>query len=308
MGMLDLSGSGVDDASAQKLFDVLTRLQVASKRVMVAGNGLTWASITALSGYLWHSPEPLWELGLADNNITDRGVEELLRCLYNHPNHPPRLPASSSSSGAVFPLRLDVRNNMLEDQDSLIRRIESAGGQGSVQLCVTVGDGPAPTPVEANRPLPYLWVFLPRFGEQRKTQQHEEKREKDTNLRERDKEASKDKAKESKGDSKRPKDKAKHDKKEKGRDKEKDRDREKEEKRRGKGNEKRRGKRNEKRKKPKRKTRQKTRRPPRTRPKSRRATAKGLKTRQSTTRRRKGGIRKRTEIGRRRRKGKRNEK
>merc|ERR1712039_420837 len=210
MGMLDLSGSGVDDASAQKLFEVLTRLQVASKRVMVAGNGLTDAAITALSGYLWHSPEPLWELGLADNKITDRGVEELLRCLYNHPNHPPRLPGSSSSSGgSAFPIRLDVRNNMLEDQDSLIRRVESAGGPGSVQLCATVGDGPAPTPVEASRPLPYLWVFLPRFAEQRKTQQREEKREKDKSRKEKDKEASKDKAKESKSDSKRTKDKAK---------------------------------------------------------------------------------------------------
>lgn len=35
--------------------------------------------MTALSGYLWHSPEPLWELGLADNKVTDKGVEELLR-------------------------------------------------------------------------------------------------------------------------------------------------------------------------------------------------------------------------------------
>merc|ERR1739848_698012 len=109
-------------AGCQKLFEVLLRLQVASKRVMVAGNNLGDAAMTALSGYLWHSPEPLWELGLADNKISDKGVEEILRCLYNHPNHPPRLPPQAGqATGPAFPLRLDARNNLVEDQESLVR-------------------------------------------------------------------------------------------------------------------------------------------------------------------------------------------
>merc|ERR1719454_858775 len=104
---------------------------------MFAGNGLGDAAMTALASYLWHSPEPLWELGISDNRITDRGVEELLRCLYNHPSHPPRLPATAGSAGHVFPLRLDLRNNFVADQQGVVQRVESAGGAGSVQLCVT---------------------------------------------------------------------------------------------------------------------------------------------------------------------------
>merc|ERR1712137_821682 len=178
--MLDLCGAALDDEGAHKLFEVLTRLQIAARRLMISGNGLGDTAMTSLAVYLWHSPEPLWELAVADNRVTNRGVEELLRCLYNHPGHPPRLPGSmGASTGPAFPLRLDVRNNIIEDHDGLIRRVESSGGSGSVQLCVTSGDGPAPAPVEANRQLPYLWVFLPRFGEQQKTQQQrEEKREK----------------------------------------------------------------------------------------------------------------------------------
>merc|ERR1712203_739628 len=122
--MLDLCACGLDDAGAQKLFEVLTRLQVASRRLMVSGNGLGDEAMKALSGYLWHSPEPLWELALADNKITDKGVEELLRCLYNHPSHPPRLPETSGSSapsGPAFPLRLDARMNPVEDHDGLVK-------------------------------------------------------------------------------------------------------------------------------------------------------------------------------------------
>eukprot|EP00927_Polykrikos_kofoidii_P021239 TRINITY_DN2016_c0_g1_i3.p1 TRINITY_DN2016_c0_g1~~TRINITY_DN2016_c0_g1_i3.p1 ORF type:complete len:1031 (-),score=116.83 TRINITY_DN2016_c0_g1_i3:347-3439(-) len=167
--MLDLCACGLDDIGAQKLFEVLTRLQVSCRRLMIAGNGLSDMAVTALAGYLWHSPDPLWELALADNRVTEKGVEELMRCLYNHPNHPPRFPGSNGVSGAgsAFPLRMDLRNNQLEDRESLIKRVESAGGEGVVKLCITHGEGPAPTPVDPSQVLPFLWVFLPRFHEQR---------------------------------------------------------------------------------------------------------------------------------------------
>jgi len=212
MELLDICGVGLDDAGASKLFETLTKMQVAARRLLLSGNGLSDQAVVALSGYLWHSPEPLWELALADNNITSKAVEDLLRCLYNHPSHPPKLPGTGSTS---FPLRLDVRNNLLTDQENLIRRVESAGGQGAVQLCSTSGDGPAPPPVEATpgRPLPYLWVFLPRFAEQRGAKG--DRREKDKHCRKGEK---KDKIKGGK-DAK----KGNHDKKDKGKEK-KDKD------------------------------------------------------------------------------------
>merc|ERR1719356_1669699 len=172
--MLDLCGCGLDDGGATKLFEVLTRLQVASRRLLLSGNGLGDSSMSALSAYLWHSPEPLWELALAENKITDKGVEDLLRCLYNHPSHPPKLPGSSGPSGGpAFPLRFDAKNNCVGDHEGLRARIESAGQAGAVQLCVTPGDGPAPPPAEPGRPAPYLWVFLPRFAEQHKAKKAE---------------------------------------------------------------------------------------------------------------------------------------
>merc|ERR1719410_2532645 len=46
-------------------------------------------------------------------------------------------------------------------------RVESQGGTNSVKLVVVSGDGPAPPPMaDPSQPLPYLWVFLPRLGEQ----------------------------------------------------------------------------------------------------------------------------------------------
>merc|ERR1712060_714203 len=133
-------------------------------------------------------------------------------------SHPPRLPSSSgSSSGPAFPLRLDFRNNLVDDCEGLVRRVESAGGAGAVQICVTQGDGPAPAPVEANRPLPYLWVFLPRLAEQRRAQREDHRREKGVR-KEKEKE-SKEK-KEGKAEGKRNKEK-KHDKREAEKEREK---------------------------------------------------------------------------------------
>lgn len=158
--MLDVCGIALQDSGAAKLFQEMTQLRVAVRRLMVAGNGLGDQAMTALSAYLWHSPEPLWELGLADNFITDKGLEELLRCLYNHPSHPPRFPdAQGGNTGSAFALRVDMKNNLIHDHPSLIKRVESAGGSGAVQLYVTENDGPPPQPAESGRPLPYLWVF-----------------------------------------------------------------------------------------------------------------------------------------------------
>ncbi|CAE7560965.1 FP1 [Symbiodinium sp. CCMP2456] len=188
---------------AQKLFQEMTQLRVAVRRLMVAGNGLGDQTMTALSAYLWHSPEPLWELGLADNMISDKGAEELLRCLYNHPSHPPRLPDTAGpGSGSAFALRLDFRNNRLEDQAGLVQRVESAGGSGSVQLYVTEGDGPPPQPAPSSGSLPYLWVFLPRLADQQK-----DKDGKDTKADrdKKDKDREKKDEKHAKGSSKRDK-------------------------------------------------------------------------------------------------------
>eukprot|EP00927_Polykrikos_kofoidii_P027324 TRINITY_DN24080_c0_g1_i1.p1 TRINITY_DN24080_c0_g1~~TRINITY_DN24080_c0_g1_i1.p1 ORF type:complete len:960 (-),score=137.21 TRINITY_DN24080_c0_g1_i1:495-3374(-) len=260
LDMLDLCACSLDDPGAQKLFEVLMRLKVSCRRLMLSGNSIGDLAVTALSGYLWHSPEPLWELALADNAITDTGVEDLLRCLYNHPGHPPRLPGPTAipGTGAGFPLRIDVRNNVMEDPDSLLKRVESAGGEGTVQLCVTVGDGPAPPPSEANRPLPYLWVFLPRFREQRaaaapvvasvlptsaptSTTQRGERRERQSRKdKDRDKEikeGDRDRApregkekstREGKDAIKKSKDKLSHEQKERGKEKEKTKDSERE--------------------------------------------------------------------------------
>ncbi|CAL1137492.1 unnamed protein product [Cladocopium goreaui] len=108
--MLDVCGIALQDSGAAKLFQEMTQLRVAVRRLMVAGNGLGDQAMTALSAYLWHSPEPLWELGLADNFITDKGLEELLRCLYNHPSHPPRFPdAQGGNTGSAFALRRETR-------------------------------------------------------------------------------------------------------------------------------------------------------------------------------------------------------
>lgn len=158
----------MDDAGAAKLFESLTRLQVGSRRIMLAGNGITDAAISALSSYLWHSPEPLWELNLSDNRVSSRGIEELLRCLYNHPSHPPRLPSAQSAAGGPgFALRLDLRGNGIEDIEAMMGRVESQGGANSVKLAAIAGDGPAPPPAaDPNQQLPFLWVFLPRIAEQ----------------------------------------------------------------------------------------------------------------------------------------------
>jgi len=179
---LDVCGVGLVDADAGKLFESLTRLQVGSRRIMLAGNTITDVSISALSSYLWHSPEPLWELSISDNRITERGIEELLRCLYNHPSHPPRLPSAQSPTGGPgFALRLDLRGNQIEDVDAMISRVESQGGANSVKLLRTSGsDGPAPQPAsDPNQQLPYLWVFLPRVSEQRKDSAEDRTQRKD---------------------------------------------------------------------------------------------------------------------------------
>eukprot|EP00927_Polykrikos_kofoidii_P020135 TRINITY_DN1948_c1_g4_i1.p1 TRINITY_DN1948_c1_g4~~TRINITY_DN1948_c1_g4_i1.p1 ORF type:complete len:1643 (-),score=237.66 TRINITY_DN1948_c1_g4_i1:202-5130(-) len=247
--MLDLCACGLDDLGAQKLFEVLTRLQVACRRLMISGNGVGDTAMTALSGYLWHSPEPLWELALSENRVTEKGVEEILRCLYNHPTHPPRLPGPSGTSGTgpAFPLRMDVKNNLLQDHASMLHRVESAGGKGAVQLYVTTGDGPAPPPVEANRPLPYLWVFLPRIHEQRaasvapspalpSTQKDERSEKHGKKEKERDREgrdaiekekSTKDGKDKSAKEGKKAKEKNKQDRKEKEREKEKEKEKEK---------------------------------------------------------------------------------
>merc|ERR1711920_375954 len=109
------------------------------------------------------SPEALWELNLAENRLTAQGVEELLRCLYNHPRHPPKLPAP----GGTFALRLDLRGNYIEDSEAMCGRIEAVGGPTAVKIVRTAGDGPPPTPcTDPHQPSPYLWVFLPRLAEQ----------------------------------------------------------------------------------------------------------------------------------------------
>lgn len=233
--VLDLCGCGIDDAGVVRLCEFLRQMQVATRRLLLSGNGLGDVAMASLAGYFWHSPEPLWELALADNNLTGQGVEELLRCLYNHANHPPRLPGATGADGPAFPLRLDLRNNMVQGQDTLLRRVESAGSHGRVQLCVTPGDGPAPPPVEANRPLPYLWVFLPRLKEQRTPKiERREKGSREKGGREREKNDEKDRkknrgkvskdhsareprnAKEKAKDREKQKGKGKHDKRERG--------------------------------------------------------------------------------------------
>lgn len=173
---LDLCGIGLGDANAAKLFEVLTKLQVAAKRVWLSSNDLGPSCVAALSAYLWHSPEPLWELALADNRIGAEGVEELLRCFYNHPSHPPRLPASNGvQQGPAFALKLCLHGNQIQDPEGIVSRVQGHGGPGAVQLAVTVGDGPAPPPAEQ---APYLWVFLPRLAEQQ-ARQNEAPRDKD---------------------------------------------------------------------------------------------------------------------------------
>jgi len=206
---LDVCGVGLDDSSATKLFESLTRLQVGSRRVMLAGNSLTDAAIGALSNYLWHSPEPLWELNLSENRITAQGIEELLRCLYNHPSHPPHLPSGQSpTGGAGFALRMDLRGNLIVDSKGMASRVESQGGTDSVKLVVVSGDGPAPPPMaDPSQPLPYLWVFLPRLGEQLTERDgrsdKKERHEKRDRKEKRDKAEKKDRAeKKEKGDRK----------------------------------------------------------------------------------------------------------
>merc|ERR1712061_628144 len=98
--------------------------------------------IAALSSYLWHSPESLWELNVSHNGLTAKGVEELLRCLYNHPSHPPKLPMDAGT----FALRLDLNGNFIDDAEGMAARIEAQGGQFQVKLVRTPGDGPPPSP------------------------------------------------------------------------------------------------------------------------------------------------------------------
>ncbi|CAK9043051.1 Hypothetical protein (Fragment) [Durusdinium trenchii] len=175
--MLDVSGIALQDSGAQKLFQEMTELGVAVRRLMVAGNSLGDQAMTALSAYLWQSPEPLWDLGLADNLITDKGLEELLRCLYNHPSHPPCVPDAQGGHTGAFALRLDMKNNLVRDHTSLIKRVESAGGAGAVQL-VTEREGSFWQSADSGRPLPYLWVFLPRLSEQKRKGKEKDKKDK----------------------------------------------------------------------------------------------------------------------------------
>ena len=91
-----------------------------------------------LTEYIWHS-EPVLELDLSANLLTESDLNGLLRACYNHNNYPIR----EAGKGITFPLTIKIDKNPVAEQNrvpSLIESIKSQGGRDRVWFSNAVGE------------------------------------------------------------------------------------------------------------------------------------------------------------------------
>lgn len=166
IGKLDLSRNGLSDTSVVHICERLKLLRIRVRRLDLDGNRIGAEALVALTGYVWNCPEPLHELGLANNDITigtagdgDDPVSALLRCLYNHAGYP-RKSAPADAVTQITPLVLRLGTNSIADGDRLLARIREKAGQSRVKFC----DSADPYASEGEE---FLAVCLPDFRSQR---------------------------------------------------------------------------------------------------------------------------------------------
>jgi len=162
MGLLDLARNGLADDSVARIVERLKQLDVRLRRLNLDANGAGNAGMLALVDYLWNCPEPLFEIGLAENRISvqapdneDNPVSALLRCLYNHPGYPRK--TRSGENTHTQPLVLRLRGNAICGGHELLRQIEDKGGSDRVRFCSS------PEAYETGNAEEFLAVFLPEF-------------------------------------------------------------------------------------------------------------------------------------------------
>jgi len=173
--VLDVSSRGIDNEAAVSLFRGLTKLRIVAGRINIAFNFLYDAGVSALCCYLWSFSVSILDLNLAGNRLTKVGIAELLACLSCHTSHPLCLhDFPSPGCLKLFPLRLDLRDNLLVDPAGFMAEFETPG---EAKLFVTSEDGPPPLPVlvDSQSPVPVLCVFLPCFIQQRSLKHDVEK-------------------------------------------------------------------------------------------------------------------------------------
>lgn len=165
LGLLDLARNGLADDSIARIVERLKQLDVRLRRLNLDANGAGDAGMLALVEYLWNCPEPLFEIGLAENRISvrtpdteDNPVSALLRCLYNHPGYPRK--TLSGDCTHTQPLMLRLRGNAIIGGNELLRQIEQKGGSERVRFCSS------PEAYETGNAEEFLAVFLPEFLEQ----------------------------------------------------------------------------------------------------------------------------------------------
>jgi len=173
IGRLDLAGNGLSDESVFHILDRMKQLDVRIRSLDLGKNLTAEKGMEGLEWYIWNCQEPLFELGVEENEITvgadDDGtdpVSALLRCLYNHPLYPWK--SETHGGGAqVTPLTLKLGGNHIAGQASLLERIREKGGNERVRFCSS-GESYHSGGEE------YLAVFLPGFETQRLTPEEEE--------------------------------------------------------------------------------------------------------------------------------------
>ncbi|CAJ1353393.1 unnamed protein product [Effrenium voratum] len=90
---LDLSRNSLSDENLCAVLDGLKSQDVRVERILLSGNRMRAAGLSAVTEYIWNCRDPVIELDLSDNELhgepgENDGVSALLRCLYNHPSYP----------------------------------------------------------------------------------------------------------------------------------------------------------------------------------------------------------------------------
>lgn len=141
LSCLDLSRNGLGHESACSVFATLKRFDVRVDRLLLAGNRFGAQAITVLTDVIWHNPEAMLEVDLADNDIfaDPRGedgaaaggdvISALLRCFYNHPAYP------AQSGKKSLPLIFRFSGNRVLEPKRLLKNIQAKGGKDHVRIC-----------------------------------------------------------------------------------------------------------------------------------------------------------------------------
>eukprot|EP00927_Polykrikos_kofoidii_P023226 TRINITY_DN21452_c0_g1_i3.p1 TRINITY_DN21452_c0_g1~~TRINITY_DN21452_c0_g1_i3.p1 ORF type:complete len:269 (-),score=38.85 TRINITY_DN21452_c0_g1_i3:31-837(-) len=128
-GEIDFSNNGLSDQSACMLLEVLAQYEVQATSLKLSRNHLSRDGLLAICEFIRtnRAAGPVHELDLANNEIDDVAVYELMRTLKGQsPKYPPQPPfAANDGAAAVVPVWICLKQNKISQPAKILQALDA---------------------------------------------------------------------------------------------------------------------------------------------------------------------------------------